>query len=343
MSRASGGGLGSGRVETMAPINDTIVALYRHSREVPMPKFQSWALERLREVIDFDSAMWRAGGDRPPLADSVFLLNQPRSLLDEYGGGGWHEQDFLRRACAALPGRTYGYTDLVVMDEFRASELYRRLSKPYGLEWALSTHHLAPNSALKSVITIWRADRARPFSEEDRARKELLVPHLVESMHANRLWQFTTAMEGGRGVGRTIGRTMAVCDVAGWLHDCSRGFFLALRTEWPDWSGPALPAALVGQLGAGRYVGRRIDIDSTPMADQWLLTAHASGAAKQLGRRELQAARLYARGLTYRAIAAQLGVAPATVRNQLRAGFAKLGVSSKVELARRLGEIDDAD
>jgi len=92
--------------------------------------------------------------------------------------------------------------------------------------------------------------------------------------------------------------------------------------------------------GSGRFVGRRIDVDSTPMADQWLLTAHASGAVKQLGRRELQAARLYASGLTYRAIAAQLGVAPATVRNQLRAGFAKLGVSSKVELARRLGEID---
>jgi len=320
----------------LAGINDLVVALYRHGREMPLPRFQSWALDRLREAVDFDSALWRAGGDAPPLADSVFLVNQPRSLLDDYLGGRWHEQDFLRRACAAHPGRTFAYTDLVAMDEFRASALYQELSRRYGLEWALSTHHLDPNSALKSVITIWRADRDRPFSEEDRARKELLMPHLVEAMRANRLWQFANARQGGRGAGRT----MAVCDRAGWLHDCGRGFFLALRTEWPDWSGPALPPALLAQLGSGRFVGRRIDVDSKPMADQWLLTAHASGAVKQLGRRELQAAMLYARGLTYRAIAAQLGIAPATVRNQLRAGFAKLGVSSKLELARRLGEID---
>jgi len=319
-------------------VNDLIVALYRHGREIPMPKFQSWALERLREAVDFDSALWRAGGDKPPLADSVFLLNQPRSLLEEYVGGRWYEHDFLRRACAAQPGRTYSYTDVIAMDDFYRSDLYAELSRSYGLEWALSTHHQDSNSALKSVITIWRADRARPFTEEDRRRKELLVPHLVESLHANRLWQFATAKEGGRG-----SRTMAICDRAGWLHDCGRGFFLALRTEWPDWSGPALPQELLSQLGTGRYAGRRIDIDVTPLADQWLLAAHASGAVKQLGRRELQAARLYARGLTYRAIAAQLGVAPATVRNQLRAGFAKLGVSSKVELARRLDEIDSPD
>lgn len=133
---------------------------------------------------------------------------------------------------------------------------------------------------------------------------------------------------------------MAVCDGGGRLHECSGGFHLALRAEWPDWTGPSLPAALVRQFGAGGYVGRRIDIEATAFGDQWLLAAHSRGAAKRLGQRELQAARLYARGLTYRDIAAQLGVAPATVRNQLRASFAKLGVSSKVELARRLGDTE---
>ena len=323
----------------LAGINELVIALYRHGREMPLPRFQAWALERLREAVEFDSALWRAGGDTPPLADSVFLVNQPRSLLEDYLGGRWHQQDFLRRACAAQPGRTFAYTDLVDMEAFRASALYRKLSQRYGLEWALSTHHIDPNSSLKSVITLWRADRARPFSEVDRARKELLVPHLVEAMHANRLWHFANARQGGRGAGRA----MAVCDHAGWLHDSSRGFFLALRAEWPDWNGPALPPALVGQLGSGRFVGRRIDVDATPLSDQWLLTAFVGGAVKQLGKRELQVARLYAGGLTYRAIAAKLGVAPATVRNQLRAGFAKLGVSSKVELARRLGEIDSPD
>lgn len=322
-------------MDSLASVNQLIVGLYRLGRDVPMPKFQAWALERLRELVDFDSALWRAGSDRPPLRDSAFLLNQPRSLLEEYLGGNWPRHDFLRRACAAHPGRTFAYTDLVTMDRFRASELYVQLSRPYGLEWALSTHHVDPNSSLKSVITIWRADRARPFTEDDRLRKQLLVPHLVESLHANRLWHFATAARAG---GRGAGQSMAICDGGGWLHDCSRGFVQALRAEWPGWSGPSLPEALVRQLGPSGYVGSRIDIDATALGDEWLLTSRSGGAAKLLGQRELQVARLYAQGLKYRAIAEQLGVSPTTVRNQLRASFVKLGVTSKIELARRLGE-----
>ncbi len=328
---------GAPQTDRLARINDLLVALYRLGRDVAMPRFQSWALERTREVIDFDSALWRSGGDRPPLADAVFLLNQPRSLLEEYVRDRWSEHDFLRRACAAQPGRSFLYTDLVEMQQFRASKLYLGLSAKYGLEWALSTHLVDPNSSLKSVITLWRADRKRPFTQADRATKQLLMPHLVESLRINRLWHFATT---GRRDDPRPRRSMAVCDAGGWLHDRSQGFLLAMRAEWPQWAGPELPAALLGRLGAGRYVGRLIDIDATPLGDQWLLTAHSSGSLKRLGRRELQAARLYASGLTYRQIATRLGVAPATVRNQLRAGFVKLGVSSKIELARRLGETD---
>ena len=322
-------------MEELARLNELIVALYRYGREVPVEKFQTWALERLREAVPFDSALWRAGGDRPPLVDSVFLMNQPRSLLEEYVGAGWPAHDFLRQACAAQPGRTFAYTDLVPIERFRASALYRGLAGRHGLEWALSTHHVDPISSLKSVITIWRADRGAPFGEEDRVCTQLLVPHLVESLRANRLWHFATATGG-----RHSGRSMAVCDAGGWLHDCSRGFSLAIRAEWPDWSGPVLPASLVRQLGFGRYAGRRIDVEATRLGDQWLLGAQLGSAAKRLGRRELEVVRLYARGLTYRDIAEQRQVAPATVRNQLRSAFVKLGVSSKIELVHRLEDAD---
>ncbi len=324
-------------MDRLAAVNDLIVALYRLGRELPMAAFKGWALERLREAVDFDSALWRAGGDRPPLADSVFLLNQPRALLEEYLGGGWPQVDFLRRACASHPGRTFAYTDLVAIEQFRASRLYRELSAKYGLEWALSTHFVDPRSSLKTVITVWRADRSRPFDEEDRTRVQLLVPHLAESLRANRLWHFALADRDGR---RRSEAPMAVCDGSGWLHDSSGGFLRVVRAEWPQWSGPALPSALVERLPTGRYVGRRIDVNAEPFGDQWLLTAQSDVAAKRLGRREQEVARLYARGMTYRAIAAELGLAPATVRNQLRAAFEKLGVSSKLELARRLGAAD---
>lgn len=314
-------------------VNELIVGLYRYGREVPMEEFQRWSFERLREAVAFDSGMWREGGDAAPLADSVCLLGQPRGLLDEYLRDGWYAKDFLRERCAEAPGTTFGITDVVTAERWRRTPLYRRFVRRFGIEWALSTHRIEPNWHLKSVITIWRSDPERPFAEEERLRKQVLVPHLVEAMRANRLWHFAA---GARLSARGDGAAMAVCDSHGLLHDTGRNFAALIRSEWAGWSGAVLPSALVERLGQGRLIGRRIDVDSAPLGDRWLLSAQAGGAAKRLGAHELQAARLYAQGLTYREIAGQLGVAPATVRNQLRSSFAKLGVNSKVELARRL-------
>lgn len=324
----------------LASINELIVGLYRYGRDVPMAGFQQWALERVREVIPFDSALWRAGGDAPPSPDAICLHGQPSELMETYIRDGWHARDFLRARCAANPGTTYSITDVITLERWHALPMYRRFARRFGIEWALCTHQIEPNLRLKSVISLWRADPQQPFNDEDRAHMQLLVPHLVESMRANRLWQFlATASLSPIG----SAPAMAVCDRSGRLHDCTSAFSRLLRIEWPEWAGVVLPSPLAARLGNGRFDGGRIDVDCTQLGDQWLLTARSGGAAKRLGARERQAAQLYAQGLTYRAIAERLGVAPATVRNQLRASFVKLGVSSKLELARRLGEGDRLD
>ncbi|MDF2232393.1 GAF domain-containing protein [Albimonas sp. CAU 1670] len=59
-----------------------------------------------------------------------------------------------------------------------------------------------------------------------------------------------------------------------------------------------------------------------------------------LTRREEEVARAYALGASYKEIARDLGVSPTTVRSHLRTVYGKLGVTSKIELARSLD--DDA-
>ena len=49
-------------------------------------------------------------------------------------------------------------------------------------------------------------------------------------------------------------------------------------------------------------------------------------------------AREYAAGRTYKEIAHAFGVAPATVRNQLQSAYGKLGVDSKIALAKCLAD-----
>lgn len=57
-------------------------------------------------------------------------------------------------------------------------------------------------------------------------------------------------------------------------------------------------------------------------------------ALAPLSPREAEVARLYGQGLSYKAVARTLDSSPATVRHHLRQAYAKLGISSKVEMAR---------
>lgn len=58
----------------------------------------------------------------------------------------------------------------------------------------------------------------------------------------------------------------------------------------------------------------------------------SSPVATVLSPREHRVARLFARGLSYKEIARQLGLSPATVRTYLRDAYLRLGVKNKIEL-----------
>lgn len=61
-----------------------------------------------------------------------------------------------------------------------------------------------------------------------------------------------------------------------------------------------------------------------------------------LSRREAEIARAYADGASHRAIGEKLFIAPSTVRTHVATIYQKLGVSSKLELARALGSLGGA-
>jgi DNA-binding CsgD family transcriptional regulator len=107
-----------------------------------------------------------------------------------------------------------------------------------------------------------------------------------------------------------------------------------LRQAFPDWGDPGLPAPLLPVLeGAPPPPGLAV----TVMPDgAWLRLEVSRRQALPLTPAQLQTVQLYAAGLDHRAIAAQLGLAPATVRNHIAAAYRRLGVNGKATLARRL-------
>ena len=77
-----------------------------------------------------------------------------------------------------------------------------------------------------------------------------------------------------------------------------------------------------------------------PQGDLVWLRARRRERVDDLSPRETKVARLSAAGGGNKAVAQALGVSPFTVRNQLVAIYAKLGVASRTELAAWLDELD---
>ncbi|MFI8106023.1 LuxR C-terminal-related transcriptional regulator [Streptomyces sp. NPDC086023] len=91
----------------------------------------------------------------------------------------------------------------------------------------------------------------------------------------------------------------------------------------------ALRAGAPGAAARAHMLAARCEGARTPLL--------AGLAAPALTRRELEVAGLAASGLTSRAIATRLGLSPRTVDNHLTSAYAKLGVTSRGDLAAVLG------
>jgi DNA-binding CsgD family transcriptional regulator len=164
---------------------------------------------------------------------------------------------------------------------------------------------------------------------------EALVPHAVASTRQARLGQLRRSAH----VSEAHGHSAAIASREGIVLEAEPGLVELLRTQWPTWSGPVLPAELwselskaeTSQLRFGRLVVRG---DQTEGAH--LIHVRRSVPADDLTARETQIAEAFSLGETHRDIAERLALSPATVRRHLANIYEKLGISSKVELDRML-------
>ncbi|MBI3344263.1 MAG: helix-turn-helix transcriptional regulator [Gammaproteobacteria bacterium] len=312
-------------------LNALVHCLYQGAHQWPMERFQETALEALRGVIPFDSAMWGRGSGVPNALLDVYLFRQPRTMMDEYLAE-YQALDFLADAVRAKPGVSCNLADLISREEFVSTSLYLGFARRWGIEQVLCTVLPDPVSSLYEVISLWRRNPKRPFSERERQLKESLMPHLVESRRINRLFFLRQRQpQGGQNC------ALGLANDSGILFDAEAGFYEVVRKEWPDWRGARLPSALVGTVGSpDGFVGKKAVLYASALGDMILLKARALTAADRLGEREKAVATRYGRGETYREIAQALGIAESTARNHLYRVFKKLRVRSKLGLAKVL-------
>jgi DNA-binding CsgD family transcriptional regulator len=300
-------------------LSASLLALYREAETRPALEYAEWALDELRQRLPFDAALWTSG-----------YLSQGDLHVHESLQAG-PDRVLLRNLPAAR----------------QADPLLMRAQKTPGTAVSASqqsTHVLAvccvdPHTFLASTIALYRAAGKAPFRVGECEYLEAIAAHLVETRGIALIRELMRAAGSASAPLTSSG----VADGLAQLQVAPPDFQRLLRLEWPGWSDRALPPPLerlVRARAGWRYVGKRIVVAVSAMGDVFLLQPREKRPVDSLSPRECEVARLMADGHTYKQAAQQLGVAPSTVRNHLRAIFAVLGVNNQANMASALRDLD---
>lgn len=315
-------------------INAFIVELYQAAREVPAIRFKEWVFDRLQALLTFDSGIWINGTmEYGPQVHGMHLHRQPVEMMLNYEH--IKHEDVLAQRIAEQPGVTWDLYSIVPREEWIKRTAYTEHCRKYGIEAAISTAILEPDTGLVTFCSLYRASSDHPFSETDRATKELLVPHLLE---AYRTCLFLH-LHLPAGIAKASTRAAALCDRMGVIHQSETGFSGLLRQEWPGWTGPLLPDAITRLINTTQnsLEGERVDIEVKPLDDIYQIHIWPHSPLHVLAPRERAVAELLSEGLPYKEIAQRLEISSSTVTNQANAIYRKLKISGRGELSRLVG------
>ena len=315
-------------------LNRFLLDLYSLMRAAPSQQFSGTSLELLKKALPFDSAVWgtftnTAVGPRPHWH---YLHGLPERMLEEYEDVKQH--DVVNQRAVANGGRTVNIC--LADEEPTAHATIVAHARRWGMEHTLATMLLESPLNLFTAVCLYRADPNRPFSELERRGMEAVVPHLVQAWHLNAIH----FLDVPRGRTRTGSSARALVDRFGVLHNAEPGLTALFREEISDWEGPSIPAALQPLIESGlkEYKGHALIASLVrQLPDRMcVIDVRTRTAIDTLSRRELAVAREFASGRTYKEIAGLFGTSPATVRSQLQIVYTKLGVRSKVDLAKHV-------
>jgi DNA-binding CsgD family transcriptional regulator len=309
-------------------LSEVLLRLYANAPDAGIGEFEREFLATLQRHVPFDAA-WTGRStfvSAWPLLHSSYLDRLPRSFVQDWQAVRYF--DPLAQNGNRRPGKA----------------MVSSLSKPdipSEFRWFGSRHELAHvmnvasrenSGGLVTFLSLYRRSSEHPFTAQESRLLEDVVPHLDLALDFNRSHHLSR-------LGHGPDAAVAVCDHFGLVHQATHGFRKKLLVEWPRWRGQWLPADLVEQVQRHPrtpYVGQRLRVDVADVAGLLQLDATERPPTDLLSAREWAVLRHYGEGLTYKEVARQINIAPATVRHHLRNAYKKLGVSNKGQMLRTL-------
>lgn len=319
--------------DSIARLSQCLHALYGSDDHDIGAGWMNARLEELRSLVPFERAWWgecsAAEGPDPPLNWLHGSIGLSARFTEE-----WHQISADDEFAAA----SIGALGQVVCSSGHdsAGPAVEAFSRRHDLLHAMAITLELQGSGLMFFVSLYRGERGSAFDEIDAAHFGAYGSHLARCWHA-RLHQ--RLQQRLRGLPALAGEALALCEASGRVVYLGRRLARAVRAALGQWQGTVMPpevAERFGQLPGTLRLAGRLPLALTACGELVAVTLAGSAAPAELTPREHAAALLYAEGQSYKAIAARLGLSPATVRTYLRDAYLRLGVRNKVELGARL-------
>ncbi len=314
-------------------LGDQLLSLGRAARELPAPDFINKALQVMHEVVPHHAAWWglsvnQRDGRRPTIHQTEFI-GLPLSFASEWRALSLH--DYM----AQQLGDTAGYVQRYLFThDYNPSEFAETVTffQKHELRHGMTLLLGEPFTGHHFFVAIYRRSGLE-FSDIEATLFGQLIRHIIQ------LWrhkmQDELAISAAQdmfqaALVRADGRVLSI-----GMHLCE-----AIYTQWPEWNGVILPETLVAafvDLPRRERLGR-VMVDITERAGHIYLELVGISCDIRLSPRESRVAHLYATGKSYKEIARQVSLTPATVRTYLQRAYLHLGVKNKIQLASALAE-----
>lgn len=313
---------------TAERMSDFLLRLYAIGHQRSVLDFLPSMLGELRTHLPFDSAWWALSTtERGRFAfQASYVEGLPKEMHKLWLS--IQDDDVIGHAVLLEPGRTLNFAP----SEVDRTPGARWLSHRTGFRNVLCTQLHNPATHQHAFLALSRHDDRTRFTGAERRFKQLVMRHLDATATINRS-VYLDRLRDGRCNEDTAA---AIVDQSGGVHAQDVRFSELVRREWPNFRGPGIPASLRRHLTSDGpdFEGLRIRATIASLGAFDLIELGPRSPLDNLTPRERDIAAAFAAGDSYKEIARNQGIAPATVRHHLRSIYAKLNVSNKVQIAR---------
>ncbi len=319
--------------QTMHQFAMAVYALYRDAQIADSSRFEAQLFELLHQSIDFDAA-WLGHStltEQGVVLHSSTLHALPPSYLSDWSRVqhldplvDWAKDSPQAPACLSV-------ADADLHPDFRA------FLAQHAVAQALCATAMDTELKTGLHISLYRRSIQPAFSIAEQEALQAWVPNVRAAIALNRMRDVEHTASGLS----TATWGVALVSQQGVVQMANPRFAQVMRLEWPEWTGACLPTTLSLSVAAGQsknHIGERIQLELQPREDLLMVTVRPLHLSSQLSARERAVAWHFAQGLTYKAVAKTLGIAPATVRHHLRQVYRKLGIQDKGAIAWALSQ-----